>query len=139
MSPKPIVFRTTHRIRFSDIDSYNHVSTANYATYFIDHRMIGLKDNLGWGGEELERAPFMVWVRRMEIDYIRPVQPDQEIVITSFVREFSGSDAIIECTMEAAGRTMSKCLMIVAHVDRATSRASDWPVERMAMFYEKDA
>ena len=36
---KPIVFKTTHRIAFSDLDPYNHVSTARYATYFIDHRI----------------------------------------------------------------------------------------------------
>ena len=27
MSKSPIVFKTTHRIRFSDLDPYNHVTT----------------------------------------------------------------------------------------------------------------
>jgi acyl-CoA thioesterase FadM len=43
MSAAAIVFRSTHRIRYSDLDPYNHVSTANYATYFVDHRMHGLR------------------------------------------------------------------------------------------------
>jgi acyl-CoA thioester hydrolase len=135
--PAPIVFRSAHRVRFSDLDPYNHMSTANYATYYIDHRMQGLRDRLGWGTDQLASAPFAVWVRRMEIDFVRPAQADQEITITSFVREFSGADAIIECTMaDAAGKTVSRCLMIVAHVDRATSRATEWPEDRKVLFYE---
>lgn len=32
----------------------------------------------------------MTWVRRMEIDFIRPVGEDKGITITFFVREFRG-------------------------------------------------
>ena len=138
MPATPIVFRTVHRIRFSELDPYNHVSTGHYATYFVDHRMQGLRESIGWDLEALATAPFMVWVRRMEIDYIRPVQADQEVTITSFVREFRGPDAIIECTMaDAGGKPMSKCLMIATHVDRATKRGADWPADRAALFFEK--
>jgi acyl-CoA thioester hydrolase len=80
----------------------------------------------------------MVWVRRMEVDFIRPAIGDQEITITSFVREFHGSDAHIECKMlDDVGRELSRCLMIVAYVDKATNRAIDWPVDIMALFFEK--
>jgi acyl-CoA thioester hydrolase len=136
---KPIVFKTAHRIAFSDIDPYNHVSTARYATYFVDHRMQGLRDHVGWDVETLTTAPFMVFVRRLEIDFVRPASLGQDITITSFVRDFRGPDATIECTMsDAAGKDLARCLMIVAHVDRQTRRASDWPAERAALFYEKE-
>jgi acyl-CoA thioester hydrolase len=136
----PMVFRTTHRVKFSELDPYNHVSTGRYATFFVDHRMEGLRDNVGWDLKTLTTLPFMVWVRRIEIDFVRPAQGDQEITITSFVREFRGPDAFIECTMMAPGGTIvSRCLMIVAHVDKESNRATDWPPERMAVFYEKEA
>ena len=139
MPKAPIVFKTTHRIRFSDLDPYNHVSTAKYATYYVDHRMQGIRDHLGWDVKTLVALPFMVFVRRLEIDYLRPARADQEITISSFVREFRGPDALIECTMvDAAGTNLSRCLMIVAHVDKDTNRASDWPEERMALFFEKE-
>jgi acyl-CoA thioester hydrolase len=116
------------------------MSTANYASYYVDHRMHGLRDNVGWDLQTMGTLPFMVWVRRMEIDYIRPVQGDQEITITSFVREFSGPDALIECTMaDSTGRTVSRCLMTTAYVDRATNRGADWPPHLRALFFEKDA
>lgn len=138
--PKPIVFKTTHKIAFSDLDPYNHVSTAHYARYFIDHRMQGIREYLGWDIDALATAPFMVWVRRLEIDFVRPASNGQDVTITSFVREFQGPDATIECMMsDAVGKTVARCLMIVAHIDRQTKRSSDWPPERAALFFEKDA
>ena len=61
--------------------------------------MEGLPEYFGWDLRTLGTLPFMVWIRRMEIDFLRPVRGDQETVITSFVREFRGPDALIKCTM----------------------------------------
>jgi len=137
---QPIVFRSTHRIAFSDLDPYDHVSTANYATYYVDHRMAGLRDYIGWDLKALATLPFMFWVRRLEIDYLRPARGDQHIAITSFVREFRGPNAIIDCTMtDEQGNDVSRCVMTVAHVDKQTSRATDWPPELVDRFYENGA
>ncbi len=137
--PPPLIFKTTHRIHFSDLDPYNHVGTGKYATYYVDHRMEGLRDHVGWDLKTLGTLPFMTWIRRMEIDFLRPVRGDMEITITSFVKEFRGPDALIECAMsDAAGIDVSRCLMTVAHVDKRTSRATDWPPELVALFFEKD-
>jgi acyl-CoA thioester hydrolase len=140
MSKTPIVYKTTHRIKFSDLDPFAHVSTGKYATYFVDHRMESLAKDIGWELKSLDTLGFMTWVRRMEIDFLRPVRGDQEITITSLVREFRGPDALIECTMiDSAGKNVSKCLMTVAHVDKQTNRAKDWPPDLMALFFEKEA
>jgi acyl-CoA thioester hydrolase len=137
MSGRPVVFKSMHRVQFSDLDPYNHVSTGKYATHFVDHRMAGLRDQLGWDLKTLASFPFMLWVRRLEIDFVRPARGDQEITISSFVRELRGPDALCECTMlDAAGKVVSRCLMTVAHVDKETSRAKDWPPELTALFFE---
>ena len=74
----------------------------------------------------LAKLPFMAWVRRMEVDFVQPAVGDQKITITSFVREFRGPDAHIQCTMvDEAGKSVSRCLMIVACVDKGTNRAMD--------------
>lgn len=135
----PIVYKTTHRVKFSELDPYNHMRTAVYSAYYVDHRMDSLRENVGWDLKTLAKLPFMIWVRRMEIDFLRPVLGDQEITITSFVREFQGSDAHIECTMVGEdGKNISRCLMIVAYVDKNTNRATDWPADTMALFFEKE-
>jgi acyl-CoA thioester hydrolase len=137
MSPKAIVYASTHRVKFSDLDPYDHVGTGRYAAYYVDHRMESLRDDIGWDLQTLRTLPFMVWIRRLEIDLLRPVRGDQQITITSFVREFRGPDAVIECTMtDASGKRLSHCLMTVAHVDKETNRATDWPADRVALFLE---
>ncbi|MBO3747636.1 acyl-CoA thioesterase [Streptosporangiaceae bacterium NEAU-GS5] len=137
MSSRPIVYETRHRIKFSDLDPYNHMSTGRYAAYFTDHRMQSLGDNVGWNLKTLETLPFMVWVRRMEIDFIRPVLGDQQITITSYVSEFRGPDGLVECAMiDAAGKKAARCLMVVAYVDKATNRGADWPSDIQALFFE---
>ena len=139
MPGPPVVYRTTHRINFSDLDPYNHLRTALYSAYFVDHRMIGLRERAGWDLKTLATLPFMTWVRRMEVDFLRPVVGDQVIVITSFVRGFEGPDAHIECTMsDDADRPLSRCRMVVACVDKGTHRGMDWPAEARELFFERE-
>jgi acyl-CoA thioester hydrolase len=137
MSTTPIVYETKHQIKFSDLDPYNHVRTAVYSAYYVDHRMDGLREYIGWDLKTLAKLPFMLWVRRIEVDFLRSVVGDQEITITSFVREFRGPDAHIECSMvDEADKQVSHCLMIVACIDKNTNRAMDWPADTMALFFE---
>ncbi len=139
MSKTPVVYKSTHRIKFSELDPYNHMRTAVYSGYYVDHRMDGLREHAGWDLKTLAKLPFMFWVRRMEVDFLRPAIGDQEITITSFVREFLGPYAHIECIMvDGAGNNVSSCLMIVAYIDKGTNRPMDWPADTMALFYEKE-
>ena len=39
---------------------------------------------------------------------------------------------------DAAGTTVATCLMVVAHVDARTRRATDWPAEHEALFFESE-
>lgn len=138
MAKAPVVYESTHRIKFSDLDPYNHMNTAAYLNYFIEHRMNGLREHAGWDLKTLEGLPFMIWTRRMEIDFIRPAAGDQEITITSQVREFRGADAHIVCSMtDEAGTEISRCLMIVAYVNKNTNRTMDWPADTKALFFEE--
>ncbi len=134
----PVVYKTTHTVKFSELDPYNHMRTAVYAGYYIDHRMEGLRKYAGWDLKTRGQLPFMTWGRKLDIDFLRPILGDQEIAITSFVREFRGPDAHIDCTMlDEAGNALSRCTMIVACVDKSTRRAMDWPADAMSLFFEE--
>jgi acyl-CoA thioester hydrolase len=41
--------------------------------------------------------------------------------------------------VDAEGKTLSRCLMTVAHVDKQTNRATDWPPDLAARFFEQAA
>jgi len=76
----------------------------------------------------------------VEIDFIRPVRGDKEMTIKSFVRELHGPDALIEFAMvDAGGKDLSRCLMTVAHVDKQSNRATDWPADLVARLFEEKA
>jgi acyl-CoA thioester hydrolase len=138
MSKRPAVYSTRHRIRFSDLDPYQHMRTAMYPAYYVDHRMSALREQAGWDLKTLESLPFMTFVRRLDVEFVRPVSGDQEITITSFVREFNGPDAHIECSMlDESGRIMSRCNMVVAYVEKTTNRSADWPSHVMEIFFEE--
>jgi acyl-CoA thioester hydrolase len=40
--------------------------------------------------------------------------------------------------VDSAGKTVSRCLMTVAHIDKKTSRATDWPPDLMEVFFEQE-
>jgi acyl-CoA thioester hydrolase len=99
--------------------------------------MNGLREKVGWDLKTLAQLPYMIWVKRMEIDFLNPAIGDQELTITSFVPEFQGPDAFIECTMsDEIGRDISRCLMVVACADGRTNRSMNWPAEATALFFE---
>ena len=52
MSKTPVVYKSTHRIKFSDLDPYQHMRTAVYSAYYVDHRMNGLREHAGWDLED---------------------------------------------------------------------------------------
>ncbi|MDX1600269.1 MAG: thioesterase family protein [Anaerolineales bacterium] len=137
MAKSPLVFETQHSINFSDLDPYNHLGTAAYARYYVDHRMTGLREYIGWDLKTLAELPFMVWIRRLEVDFLKPAVGDQRVEITSYVREFKGPDAYIECKMaDESGEEISRCLMVVACVSKETNRSMDWPEDTRALFFE---
>lgn len=139
MPNSPIIFETHHSVNFSDLDPYNHLGTAAYARYYVNHRMTGLRDYLGWDLKTLAELPFMVWIRRIEVDFLQPAVGDQRIKIMSYVREFHGPDAYIECKMvNETGEDVSHCLMIVACVSKETNRSMDWPVNAQALFFNEE-
>ena len=137
-NPTPAKFTSRHRIKFSDLDPYKHMRTAAYPGYFVDHRMDALRVQAGWDLKTLEQLTFMAFVKRLEVDFIRPVVGDQEVSITSFVREFVGANAHVSCEMtDAAGRPLSHCHMVVTYVDKATGKPADWPKEARSPFLER--
>ena len=137
MQTEPIVSTTMHRIRFSELDPYDHLNTGACATYYTDHRFEGLREHLGWDLRTLGTLPFMIWVRRIDIEFLRPIRGDQKITITSSVREIRGPDAVVDCTMiDSVGKHASRCVMTVAYVDKQTNRSADWPAAIRELIFE---
>jgi acyl-CoA thioester hydrolase len=68
-------YKTHIPIRFSDIDAVGHVNNAIYLTYFEIARLNYWKEIINWNLRENG-----VIVGRSEVNYLRPITLDDEIV-----------------------------------------------------------
>ena len=81
----------------------------------------------------------MVWVRRMEIDFDPAVarrSGDNDHVVCTRVSRVGCAYRMHDDGLRRRERLT--LLMTVSHVDKQTNRATDWPPELMAEFFETE-
>ncbi len=81
------VFEAVHKVRSYECDSYGHVNNAVYLNYLEYGRMEAL-DELNITLERLKtETGTLVVIRRVDIEYLRPLTMGDEIVIKTFLKE----------------------------------------------------
>ena len=78
--------RTLQRVRFSDLDPYNHVNHARYLSFFEMAR-VDLLDELGFSMDRLAEMGLRIVLVEANIRYYTPARLGDEIEITTRVRE----------------------------------------------------
>ncbi len=136
MEKQPIVFKSTHRAKFSEIDLHGHMNNEHYLSYFMDHRFIGLRENLGWDLVTIAKLPVLFVVNNVNISYLKPVKADQAFQISSHVEIFNESTCTISCTMGDEKNIYSKCEMKLTCIDQKSRQVSEWPKELISKFYQ---
>ncbi|AKK09508.1 putative thioesterase [Corynebacterium testudinoris] len=78
---------TTVPVRWSDFDRYGHIMNANYVEVAQEARLKFAEDEFTARGHD-----FAVFVRHLDVDYLRPVLPDTtELVIETQVVEIGNT------------------------------------------------
>ncbi len=81
------IFEAVHKVRSYECDSYGHVNNAVYLNYLEYGRMEAL-DELGITLDRLKKETgTLVVIRRIDIEYLRPVTMGDEIVIRTYLKE----------------------------------------------------
>jgi acyl-CoA thioesterase FadM len=96
---KPRTFRTEHQVTYSQIDAYGHMGSAHYLALFIDHH---LRETLNALHEDLSRyvgRQHQGWVRKVEIEYNRPLKLGAKVVIGSQMTEWTDQTIAATCYM----------------------------------------
>lgn len=133
---KPIVFHTTHRAKFSEVDPYGHVNTQHYLAYFLDHRFTGCRENLGLDLKEIGKLPILFPTTSVTIDFKRPILGDEEFSIESKVVEVSEQKCIVECSMTKSNKDIaSTCRFEFTCVDKKTGKTTPWPAGFIDRFF----
>jgi acyl-CoA thioester hydrolase len=133
---KPIVFRSSHKPRFFEIDPYGHLSMVHYAAYFVEHRFQGMAQHCGLNAQVLADLEVAIYCSNLKIDFKRPVLLDTEFTIESHIASYSGSSAVISCSMyDQNGKLLASCQMDVVCIDHQRGKPKRWPDTVIGRFF----
>jgi acyl-CoA thioester hydrolase len=106
------------QVRWRDLDAFAHVNNATFATYLEMARAEVWRQR--FGGREAMDIPF--FVKRLEIDYRRPVGLYDEVVVWLRVGEIRGASFSFEFAVTANGELAAEATTVLACVDNRTGR-----------------
>ena len=124
---KPILFKSTHRAHFSELDLYGHMNSEHYFKYFLNHRFHGMREN-NLDLQKILDLPIAFVLKKSEVDFIKPIYGDETFFITSFVKELKSFTAVVSCTMkDKEDETLSTCQMHLVCLNKKTQKPVKWP------------
>ncbi len=123
---------TEHRVRFHELDPYDHVNHAMYVTYFEIGRVDALSA-VDLGLTALKEVGFQFVVTRLDVRFRKAATAGEDLVISTGVSEFGrastvwsqeihrGEDKIANATVTAA----------ITDGDGRPVRPPEWIFERL--------
>jgi acyl-CoA thioester hydrolase len=106
------------QVRWRDLDAFGHVNNATFASY-LEMARTKVWTSL-FGSRDALAIPF--FVKRLEIDYRRPVGLDDEVEVWLRVGEIRGASFTFEYLVEAAGEVAATASTRLACVDKEIGR-----------------
>ena len=106
------------QVRWRDLDAFGHVNNATFASYLEMARTDAWTVLLG--GRNALAIPF--FVKRLEIDYRRPIGLEDKVRVWLRVGETRGASFTFEYVVEAAGKTAAEAVTKLACVDKTTGK-----------------
>jgi len=116
------------QVRWRDLDAFGHVNNAAFASYVEMARTEVWRQR--FGGREAMDIPF--FVKRLEIDFRRPVGLYDEVRVWLRVGDIRGASFAFEYLIEASGATAAEAVTMLACVDNTTGRPVRMPEELRA-------
>ena|SRR6218665_2536308 len=95
MENKSFQHTVSLRVRYGETDQMGYCYYGNYASYFEVGRVETLR-KLGHSYKELEDSGVMLPVSHFEIDYLKPAYYDDELFVTTFIKELKGTRLFFE-------------------------------------------
>ena len=128
---KPIVYKSTVPVRFSDLDPYGHVNSAHYLDYVISARWAFARDTLHITDHSLIERKVGFYLAKSEVAYKRPILGTGPVVATSHVSQIEGARLVVpfeirsadESALHADGRLE---FLVMDLVSRKPTTCPDW-------------
>ena len=116
------VHHTRHRVRFHELDPYDHVNHAVYVTYFEVGRVEAL-ESVDLGLDTLKRQGFQMVVTRLELRYRGAAEAAEDLVIDTAIGELRRASATWLQTVRRGGE-----VLVSAEVDAGITNLEGRPV-----------
>ena len=111
------------QVRWRDLDAFGHVNNATFASYVEMARTAVWRQR--FGGREAMDIPF--FVKRLEIDFRRPVGLYDEVRVWLRVGEIRGASFTFEYLIRANDTTAAEAVTTLACVDNITGKPVRMP------------
>lgn len=131
--------RTEIRVRWNELDPYQHVNHATYLTY-LEHARISALEAIGWGMDVLSRAGYQVVVVGIDVRFRRPATAGDDLAVETWVEEIRGAssrwiqrivrdgEVILEARIRAAATSLEgRPIRAPAELNEALARLSESP------------
>lgn len=130
-----ITFRTSGRVRFSEVDPYGHVNTEAYVGYFVEHRLEGMRETLGLNLDMLSGLPVAFYTKSMTIEFLHPLRAEEQFTIASNVGSFTDHRCVTTCIQKnAEERTVAECKFVFVCIDKSSGKPTSWPADLLNRF-----
>ena len=127
-------FRFQHRLqaRFRDCDLFGHVNNAVYFTYMEEARWAYWRELTG--DHVQDRLPGLI-LARAEIDFLRPIRPNERIVIWLGTTRIGRTSISMDCEMlDEQGSALARGKAVMVTYDYSTAQpvpVPDWARTRI--------
>ena len=106
------------QVRWRDLDAFGHVNNATFASYLEMARTDAW--TVLFGGRNALAIPF--FVKRLEIDYRRPIGLEDKVRVWLRVGETRGASFTFEYVVEVGEEIAAEAVTRLACVDKTTGR-----------------
>jgi YbgC/YbaW family acyl-CoA thioester hydrolase len=114
------IFETTHLIRFSDCDPFNHLNNSRFIDYFINAREDHLTSFYNFEIYKYAKQTGKSWVvSSNQIAYLSPANLMEKVTIESCILELNETDILVEMRMWDEQKTKLKSVLWTrfVHID----------------------
>jgi YbgC/YbaW family acyl-CoA thioester hydrolase len=124
--------RTEHRVRFHELDPYDHVNHAMYVTYFEIGRVDAL-DAVDLGLGQLKERGFQFVVTRLDVRFRKAATAGDVVVISTGVSEFGRASTVWSQEIHRGGERIASATVTAAVTDGSgrPTRPPTWIFERL--------
>lgn len=119
------------RVYIEDTDAGGIVYYVNYLK-FMERARTEFMRSMGFGKNYIFNHDLMFVVRDVVVQYLRPATLDDELVVTSAIRQVKGASMVMYQRVERGQQVLAQGEVTIACVDRAGIKPRRMPAEMVA-------